>query len=105
MTEHNANNLNFVFVLLSLTPDHLTSSMNTQNTYNATSSAKDNLNYAMQSTMEQLREQVERVCATNEKTETRLQSLVDRINKINVSLMSSCICVFHNIVYRLSQQK
>lgn len=79
--------------------------MSTRHTRNPTSRAKENLNYAMESTMEQLREQVERVCATNEKTEKRLQSLMDRIDNINVSLLSSYVCVFHNSIYRLPQQK
>jgi hypothetical protein len=73
------------------------SSMSTQHTHNPTSSGNENLSYAMQSTMEHLREQVERVCATNEKTEKRCQSLMGHINEINVSLMSSYVCVsFHN---------
>jgi hypothetical protein len=64
------------------------------------------LNYAMQSAMEQLGEQVKKVCTTNEKTEKRLQSLMDRIDNINVSLVSSYICIFYNnIAYRLLQQK
>jgi hypothetical protein len=50
----------------------------------------------MQSTMEQLREQVEKVCATNEKTETRFQSLTDRIDEINVSLAILHCVLFHD---------
>lgn len=66
----------------------------------------DNLNYAMQSTIEQLTEQVERVCVTNEKTEKRLQSLMVHIDKINVSLMSfNKVCVLFYNVYRLPLQK
>jgi len=79
--------------------------MNTQHMRNLTSSAKDNLSYAMQSTMEQLREQVERVCAANEKTEKRLQSLMDCIENINVRLILSYVCVFLNNIHRLLQQK
>jgi len=81
--------------------------MSTQHTHNPISSDNLNLSYGLKSTMEQLREQVERVCATNKKTEGQLQLLMGRIDEINVSLMSSNICVLfdNNLnIYRLPQQ-
>jgi predicted transcriptional regulator len=68
---------------------------------------KEDFNYAMQSAMKQLEEKIEDVCTTNQNIEMQLQSLMDRIEKINdVRLMSSHICLFpNNIVYRLLKQK
>lgn len=60
---------------------------------------QQNLIWAMQSTIEQLTEQVEKVCAANERTEKRLQSLMGCVDNIRVSLMSSVCELFHNSVY------
>ena len=67
--------------------------MSIRHTRNQTSSAKEDLKYAMENTMEQLKEQIQRVCASNETIEKRLQSLMDRIDNINVSFMSRYACV------------
>jgi hypothetical protein len=52
-------------------------------------STQQNLTWAMKSTTEQLTEQVQKVCAANEKTEKRLQSVIGCVDNINVSPMPS----------------
>jgi hypothetical protein len=53
--------------------------------------------YAMKSTKDQVTEQVDKVCAVNKRTEEQLQSLINRVGDIKVSLTAChprCVSYF-----------
>jgi hypothetical protein len=58
-----------------------------------TRSSAKNLNWALESALQQLKDEVERVCAANGRTEKQLQSLMSRLDDTKVCfVLSACMC-------------
>ena len=60
-----------------------------------TRSRTKNLNWAMEDALKQMKTAVDRVCAANERTEKKLQSLMSRLENTKVSFVLSCLHVWY----------
>jgi UDP-N-acetylmuramyl pentapeptide synthase len=63
---------------------------NPHNTRSASAAQAASLAYSVESALDQVKSEVEKVSAANGRTEQRLQMLMDRLDEANVSLLSMC---------------
>ena len=66
------------------------STHNTRSATAAASNSESNLSYSLNSTLDQVKSEVEKVSAANRRTEEQLQMLMARLGDTNVSLLSMC---------------
>jgi len=59
---------------------------------------EEDITYSMENTLKQLKEQVEKVCAENAKTEKKVKSLAGHFNVIKAGLLSFYVYMLFTIL-------